>query len=79
MNLFPYGRSVAVAALLFLLAPPGSADVNTDANALFVGAVQAWNAAAAIPADDAGRAAERQTLLQEVNGNLDRILNDLPG
>ena len=76
------GRSFAlVAAVLagFMAGTPAIADVNTDANALFVGAVQAWNAAGAIPADDPGGAAERLDLLQTVNHNLDQIITDLPG
>ena len=46
------GRNFVLAAAVagLFAAMPASADVNTDANALFVGAVQAWTAAAAIPA-----------------------------
>jgi tetratricopeptide (TPR) repeat protein len=79
MNRFLRHLPLAVVAFSLTLSTPVVADVNTDANALFVGAVKAWNAAAAIPADDTAQAADRLTLLEEVNGNLDRILDELPG
>ena len=70
-------KATAVAG--FLAATAACADVNTDANALFVRAVQAWTAAAALPADDPGKADERIALLRQVNANLDQIINELPG
>ena len=75
------GRNFVLAAAFagLFAAMPASADVNTDANALFVGVVQAWTAAAAIPADDPTGAAERAELLETVNRDLDQIINDLPG
>ena len=75
------GRNFVLAAAFagLFAAMPASADVNTDANALFVGAVQAWTAAAAIPTDDPAGAAERAELLETVNRNLDQIIDDLAG
>lgn len=70
---------MAAAFAGLFVATPASADVNTDANALFVRAVQAWTAAAAIAADDPAGAAERSGLLETVNHNLDQIITDLPG
>ena len=72
------GRNMIFTATMagFLASTPANADVNTDANALFVGAVQAWTAAGALPAD---AMADRAALLQTVNRNLDQIITDLPG
>ena len=72
------GRNMIFTATMagFLASTPANADVNTDANALFVGAVQAWTAAVALPAD---AMADRAALLQTVNRNLDQIITDLPG
>jgi hypothetical protein len=70
--------STVLAAILaaHLFALPARADVNTDANALFVQAVQAWEAAGALPAE---QTAERLELLQSANRNLEQIITDLPG
>ena len=75
------GRNMILTATFagFLAGSPASADINTDANALFVGAVQAWTAAGAIASDAPGAMADRAALLQTVNRNLEQIITDLPG
>ena len=80
MAVFKRYPTVLAAALFgYFGAAPAVADVNTDANALLVMSVQAWNAAMALPADDPAATDARISLLQTVNANLDQIIAELPG
>ena len=77
----PYLRSLVSGAAFIALvaAQPALADVNTDANALFVKVVQTWNLIQSMPVDDPALADQRLDLIAQVNANLDTILADMPG
>ncbi|MGL5008707.1 MAG: hypothetical protein ACRC6I_02395, partial [Paracoccaceae bacterium] len=80
MRLLPIRPLLASAALTtFLAVAPTWADETSDANALFVAAVRAWDQAQAMPADDPAVAADRLALIAQANADLDRIVTEMPG
>ena len=70
------GREAVLAAAVSVLAMPVWADANADANRLFVGAMQAWKQVEQIQGDSLEQAETRLELLQEIEANLNRIIDD---
>ena len=68
-------RLAAVIAVFLALATPVRADDNSDANRLFVEAMQAWKQAEAMQVDSLKQAETRLELLQAIEANLNRIVD----
>ena len=69
-------RFLAVIAVLLAVAAPAVADDNADANRLFVDAMQAWKQAEQLTGDSREQAETRLELLQEIEANLNRIVEE---
>jgi replicative superfamily II helicase len=62
--------------VFFAVAAPAVADDNADANRLFVEAMQAWKQAEQLTGDSREQAETRLELLQEIEANLNRIVEE---
>ena len=70
---------IILMALLLSAAVAAKADQNTDANQLFVEAVQAWNQAKATPANDVSQMEARLRLIEGAERRLKQIIDRYPG